>query len=198
MRVLAVDSSSPAPALALLSGADEEDTETIRHGEAERLVSSLRSLLSRARVEIRDLERIAVLSGPGSFTGLRAGIAFTRGLARALEVPHVARSTFQAASAALSSPADVVFLLDAGRGEAHRAVRRSGALEENERPVPHARALEEAAALGLPVRDLGAEPLPLASALARLARDAREDEVVSARYGRPSAAEEKLLAREAR
>jgi len=113
-------------------------------------------------------------------------------------VAHVARGTFEAASAALPEPADLVFLLDAGRGEAHRAVRRGGRLEQGERPVSRARALEEAAALGLPVRDLGAEPLPLAAALARLARSARAEDAVSARYGRPSAAEEKLLAREAR
>jgi tRNA A37 threonylcarbamoyladenosine modification protein TsaB len=109
-------------------------------------------------------------------------------------IPLVAPSTFEAASAPLPSPADVAFVLDAGRGDVHAAWRVSGELSEEAAPLPRERALEQAARRGLPVHDLGASPLNLAAAVARLAASASDIEPVLARYGRPSAAEEKRAA----
>src|SRR5512132_2063497 len=106
MRVLALDTASPAPALALLlEGRPESgprvELEELGSGAAETIPTRLALLLARAGIPIRSLEKIAVVSGPGSFTGLRAGIAFARGLARALDVPLVSASTFRTAAAAL-------------------------------------------------------------------------------------------------
>jgi len=200
MRVLSLDSASRNPAIALVrdagGGALEEDSEPLPHGAAELLVRRLLSLLGRSATGVASLDRVAVVSGPGSFTGLRAGIAFTRGLARALDVPLVARSTFEAASAALPAPRDVAFVLDAGRGEVHAAWRTAEGLAEEIRPMPRAAFQGEAARRGLAVRDLDTDPLPLASSLARLARESGGGEPVLARYGRPSAAEEKRIAAE--
>ena len=195
MRVLGLDSASPSPAIALVrdaEGLSEEDSEPLPHGAAELLNRRLETLLHRARIDASAVDRIAVVAGPGSFTGVRAGIAFTRGLARALGVPLVARSTFAAASEALADPAAVAFLLDAGRGDVHVAYRDAGRLVEEPRPVPREHALEEAGRRGLAVRSLDTEPLPLAAAVARLASDAEAGSAdVAALYGRPSAAEEK-------
>jgi tRNA threonylcarbamoyladenosine biosynthesis protein TsaB len=202
--VLGLDSASPSSAIALVrdagaaGGALEEDCEELAHGAAELLVRRLRALLERAGTDVASLDRVAVVSGPGSFTGLRAGIAFGRGLARGRGIALVSVPTFQAASAARSEPVRAAFLLDAGRGDVHAAWRSEGGLEEVAKPLPRDRALAEADARGLLVIDLDDAALPLARAAARLALASEDAEPVLVRYGRPSAAEEKLMAREAR
>ncbi len=192
MRVLAIDTASPAPALALLEG-QRLETEALPPAAAEALVSRLVALLSRAGGTPSQLDRIAVLSGPGSFTGLRAGIAFARGLARALDVPLVSASTFRAAAAALSPNEPLDVWLDAGRGEVFRARLGRGRLEEGARPVARSAAAADAAADGVAVREIGSPPLSLAGALAALAaRDELSALGTPPVYGRPSAAEEKV------
>jgi tRNA threonylcarbamoyladenosine biosynthesis protein TsaB len=159
---------------------------------AEALPRAVAAVLGAAGLDVLDLDRVAVLSGPGSFTGLRAGIAFARGLSRARGIPLVLVPTFRAAAAALPGPSDAVFVLGAGRGEVHVARRAAGRLTEE--PVPRSRdaVAAEAAAAGLAVVDLGVVALPLASAAARLAAAAGPRSGGHVVYGRPSAAEEKL------
>ncbi len=158
-----------------------------------RVAPELDALLREAGLSARDLSRVAVLSGPGSFTGLRAGTAFARGVARALGIPFVAIGTFDAAAAALPELAEAVFVLDAGRGEVHRARLRRGRLDVDASPVPLAVARAEAEAGATPVVDLALSRGSLALAAARLAR-AGEPGAGEANpaYGRRSAAEEKL------
>ncbi|HQR46794.1 MAG TPA: hypothetical protein PK598_12370, partial [Thermoanaerobaculia bacterium] len=92
--------------------------------------------------------------------------------------------------------ADVDFLLDAGRGEVHRARRRGGVLSEDPGPLPAPRAREAGRAEGVPAVDLGAARGSLAAAAGRLAQrnppGSRPDGLA---YGRKSAAEEKLEGR---
>jgi tRNA threonylcarbamoyladenosine biosynthesis protein TsaB len=197
MRVLALDTASPRPALALLDVSEEGGERFLLRpvppSAAEAVAPELDALLREAGLAARDLARVAVLSGPGSFTGLRAGTAFARGLARALGAPFVAIGTFDAAAASLPEPADAVFVLDAGRGEVHRARRRGGRLDVDAAPLPLAVARTEAERESTPLFDLASLPASLALAAARLAvvREpaARGD---SPAYGRRSAAEEKL------
>lgn len=195
MRVLALDTASPAPALALLlpgsgDGAGRTEVESLVSAAVETIPARLSALLSRCGLGPDAIERVAVLSGPGSFTGLRAGTAFARGLARALDVPLVATGTFRAAAAAF--PAGNADLhLEAGRGEVHRARVRDGALTEDPGPIPRTRAEAEAAAAGVPIRSLDGERPVLAAALAAMARDAETAATLSLLYGRPSAAEER-------
>lgn len=195
LRVLAIDTASPAPALALLEG-QRLETEDLPPAAAEALVSRLAGLFARAGATPSQLDRIAVLSGPGSFTGLRAGIAFARGLARALNVPLVSASTFRAAAAALAAPEPIDVWLDAGRGEVFRARLGREKLEGSVRPLRRSAAAADAAADGVPVRDLGSPPLRLAGALAGLAaRDELLPLGTPPVYGRPSAAEERAQER---
>jgi tRNA threonylcarbamoyl adenosine modification protein YeaZ len=204
MRVLAIDTASPAPALALLDearrageadeGVFRVEVEPLPLNAAEALARNLGILLDRAGLVLKDVDRIAVLSGPGSFTGLRAGTAFGRGLARALEIPLVLIPTFDAVSAAVAVPDPFNFILDAGRGEVHVAERREQVTRLLPRPIPRAEALVRLRQAGVSVRDLNADPLVLAPALARLGRDrsVKEPEEVFLGYGRRSAAEEKF------
>ncbi len=200
MLVLAVETASPVPAATLLLAGERppsEKMESLLLGErtAELLPRRVRELLGLGGVGLGSLDRIVVATGPGSFTGIRAGVAFCRGLARALGRPVYGFGTFEAADLSVQEPQEVDFVLDAGRGEVYRALRRGGALS-----LPalaeRAEALESAAARGTPVVDLDASPLPLAVALARLAARAPLEAAGLFRsplgYGRVSAAEEKF------
>ena len=191
MRVLSLDSASPGPALALADETGHGPVTGLPAAAAEALPAAVAAALAGAGLAVADLDRVAVLSGPGSFTGLRAGIAFARGLARARQIPLVLVPTFRAAAAALPGADDVLFVLDAGRGEVHAARRTSAGLSEEAAPRPRAEALAQAREDGIRVVDLGSAALPLASAAARLAADGpgTAPDVV---YGRRSAAEEKL------
>ncbi len=195
MRVLSLDSASPAPALAVADEAGRGPVRALPAAAAEALPGSVAAALAGAGLGVADLDRVAVLSGPGSFTGLRAGIAFARGLARARGIPLVLVPTFRAASAALSEPADVLFVLDAGRDEVHAARRVAGRLSEAPAPRLRSAVVAEAEAAGLPVVDLAQAGLPLAAAAARVAAAAESGQAAGTIvYGRPSAAEEKLSA----
>lgn len=193
MRVLAVDTASPLPALALVETGDgAEGRATVRAlppNAAEALPEAVEALLAQRGAGLAAVDRVAVLSGPGSFTGLRAGAAFARGLARGLGVPLVAVRTFAAASEAAPG-GDATFLLDAGRGEVHRARRRAGALDEDAAPLLREEALREAN--GSIVVEVSTSGARLALALGQIA--AREGPAFAAlapTYGRRSAAEEK-------
>lgn len=96
--------------------------EDIGRGHAERLMDFIDEALARACVDLGDIQRIAVTIGPGSFTGIRVGVAAARGLSLALGVPSVGVSTLAAiASGHLRShPGAPVFVaIDAKRGEAY-------------------------------------------------------------------------------
>jgi tRNA threonylcarbamoyladenosine biosynthesis protein TsaB len=200
MRVLALDTASPFPALALAEVSDRREVrERLRPlppAAAEALAPELQRLLADAGVDAGALDRVAVLSGPGSFTGLRAGLAFARGLARALEIPLVPIGTFRAAAEAFADPRDADFFLGAGRGDVHRARRRGGVLTEDTAPVPAAQARAEASTAGVAAIDLETPGRSLAGAAARLAAAAPlAGAPLTPTYGRKSAAEEKLEGR---
>ena len=197
MRVLGIDTASPRPELALVEAPDapgaREAVAALPPAAAEALPAALSSLLSSSGVPVSSLACVAVLSGPGSFTGLRAGIAFARGLARALGIPLVTVPTFDAARAALDpaqGPADL--FLGAGRGEVFRCRARPGADAPAFDRLPRHDAEAEAAEAGVPALDLAEVRLALASAAARLAAGGASGDDGGPAYGRRSAAEERF------
>lgn len=118
--LLAIDTAAPRLALAILRDGDHVDTliEDMATGQAERLFPALDDLLGRSGVTYKDLTRVAVTTGPGSFTGLRIGLSAARGLGLALNVPVLGIPSLFALS--LTSQCDpVAVLLDAKRGEAY-------------------------------------------------------------------------------
>ncbi len=117
--LLAIDTAAPRLALAVLRG-ERVDThvEQMATGQAERLFPALDELLAHAGATYNDLTRIAVTTGPGSFTGLRIGLSAARGLDLALDVPVLGIPSLLALS--LTAQCDpVAVLLDARRGEAY-------------------------------------------------------------------------------
>lgn len=70
--------------------------EVMARGHQERLAPMTEALMAEAGLPFSALERIGVTVGPGSFTGLRVGIAFAKGLAAAMDVPAVGVGTLEA------------------------------------------------------------------------------------------------------
>jgi tRNA threonylcarbamoyladenosine biosynthesis protein TsaB len=83
---------------------------------SERLIPTIRFLLAEHRLALSQLAVIAIVHGPGSFTGIRVGLSAAKGLCEALQIPLIAISRL-ALLAQKSSAAEVFALLDAGRGE---------------------------------------------------------------------------------
>jgi tRNA threonylcarbamoyladenosine biosynthesis protein TsaB len=100
-----------------------------RPAHAARLLGAAEEALAAAGVGWDQVARLAVGIGPGSFTGLRIGIATARGLAQARHIPVTGVSTLEAlARGAGAAAGPVVAVLDARRGEAFAAAWQDGAL----------------------------------------------------------------------
>jgi tRNA threonylcarbamoyladenosine biosynthesis protein TsaB len=84
----------------------------------------VQALMQDAAISFRDLHRLAVTTGPGTFTGQRVGIAFMRGLRLALKIPLAGITTLEAMAApALRDTGDVVAVLhDAKRDEVYAGI----------------------------------------------------------------------------
>jgi tRNA threonylcarbamoyladenosine biosynthesis protein TsaB len=85
------------------------------------LFGELERLLAQACVTVRDIDCFAAAAGPGSFTGVRAGLTAAKGLAEVQRKPVAAVSNLRALATFGSGPKRVV-LLDARRGEVYAAV----------------------------------------------------------------------------
>lgn len=135
MRILAFDTATPATSVALAPG--DGSVITRRHdpaagerpGHQALLLAYAVELLEQAGVGFGELDRLAVGVGPGTFTGLRIGVATARALAQAHEIDLVGISTLHAlavnhgqhaASGAEERPT-ILAVIDARRGEAFAA-----------------------------------------------------------------------------
>jgi tRNA threonylcarbamoyladenosine biosynthesis protein TsaB len=130
MRVLAVETSTLAGGVALLDGerlvAEYVLDVSVTHSE--RLLATVDRVLADARWRPRDLQGLAVAVGPGSFTGLRIGIATVKGLAVALGVPLAAVPTLDAMAVAVaSSELPICPVLEARRNEVYASLYRAAA-----------------------------------------------------------------------
>jgi len=136
VNVLGCDTATPATAVALRLAdgttlrARDDPGAGERPGHTGRLLEFARELLERAGLAWGELDRIAVGVGPGTFTGLRVGVATARGLAQSLGVEVVGVSSLRVlAEAALRGPGlgqptaavGVLAAIDARRGEAFAA-----------------------------------------------------------------------------
>jgi tRNA threonylcarbamoyladenosine biosynthesis protein TsaB len=83
------------------------------------LVPQIAALLEKHGHSKNDLEAFAVASGPGSFTGLRVGLAAIKALAEALQNPIVAISLLEAVACSSTARGRVLAALDAGRGDVY-------------------------------------------------------------------------------
>jgi tRNA threonylcarbamoyladenosine biosynthesis protein TsaB len=120
MRILAIDTALAACAAAVLDtrhvAVVASETLPMVRGHAEAVMPLIARVMDQAGVDFANLDRIAVTTGPGSFTGLRVGISAARGIALAAGKPAVGLSTlagFAAPHIAENDSTSVVAVIDA-------------------------------------------------------------------------------------
>ena len=117
--LLAIDTSTRAVGVALYDGIQVlgETVWTSQDYHTVDLAPAVAHILEKAGVNISSLQVLAVALGPGSFTGLRVGLAFAKGLALARRLPIIGISTFDVLAAALPvKDLPLAVILRAGRG----------------------------------------------------------------------------------
>lgn len=121
--ILALDTTHEHGSMALSRGRELLEQVGLRapSGFAHVLYGCLQELLARHGVTVNDIDRFAAASGPGSFTGVRVGLACVKGLAEATGKPAVAVSNLEAIARFGKGPLRAA-LLDARRGEVYAAV----------------------------------------------------------------------------
>lgn len=127
MKVLAVDTAAGGCAAALLDGRDRvvEAAGGAADGPVRRLLPLIDDVLARAGLKLAQVDLLAVTRGPGSFTGLRVGMATIQGVALATGIPVVAVSTLEALALQADAEGEVAPMIDARRGEVYSAVYRA-------------------------------------------------------------------------
>jgi len=165
MRVLAIDTSCGAASVAVFDGATRETLASrvapMRQGHAEVLASMVEAAMAEVDGAFASIDVVATTVGPGSFTGIRIGLALARAIAVALDRPAIGVSTLVAFAAPLLAeprPGIILSAIDARHGAVYFQ-----AFEASGRPLfaPRVGPMVEA------IRSVGAGP-------ARIVGDAAE------------------------
>lgn len=171
MIVLAIDTASAVCAACVYDSASQRELARaaldLGKGHAEHLMAVVDDALHQARIDFSALGRIVVAIGPGSFTGVRVGVAAARGFALALKIPAVGVTTLEAIAAETRKQfagKSTMVALDGGRGEVNIAIHDPAGTPMQ---GPVATTLAEAARLARRY-----EPVLAGSAAAMVAREA--------------------------
>jgi tRNA threonylcarbamoyladenosine biosynthesis protein TsaB len=126
MLILGIDTSLQACSAALYDAAADRVLarafELMETGQAERLAVMVREVLAAASLGVHELDRFAATCGPGTFTGIRIGLAFVRGLTLASGRPALGIPTLEAIAAGVGdnpTGRPVAVAVDARRGEVY-------------------------------------------------------------------------------
>jgi tRNA threonylcarbamoyladenosine biosynthesis protein TsaB len=132
--ILSFDASLPVLSVAVVSAASPVAATSFegRESRNEKLLPAIEWLLRESGVERSGIRLLAVTRGPGSFTGVRIGLASAEGLALALGIPICAMPTHEAIASGWPGKS-VLVVNDAGRGEFYAAGYAAG-----EATMPHA------------------------------------------------------------
>ncbi|HDD35547.1 MAG TPA: tRNA (adenosine(37)-N6)-threonylcarbamoyltransferase complex dimerization subunit type 1 TsaB [Candidatus Desulfofervidus auxilii] len=125
MKILTIDTSTSVGNVALIENTQlkGEITLNLPLTHNQRLIMSLEVLLNCMRCSISEIDLIAVIKGPGSFTGLRIGVATAKGLAFALNKPIVGVNSLDALAFNFSStPYLICPMLDAKKNQIFTAI----------------------------------------------------------------------------
>jgi tRNA threonylcarbamoyladenosine biosynthesis protein TsaB len=175
MRALAIDTALAACSAAVLDtgngGLVASESVLMARGHAEALMPLVAQVIKKSKLAFADLERIVVTTGPGSFTGLRVGIAAARGLGVATNIPVVGVTTLSAYAAPYLAADDqipVVVAIDARHEHVYLQVFGEGG---RTLIAPRLAPLKEAirAASNAPARIVGTAAQAVASGMGRTA-----------------------------
>lgn len=117
--VLSVDTASMGGSVCLTRGinllATRVGDPAVSHSN--NLLKDISKILAEAELSLSDVDLLAAASGPGSFTGLRIGLATVKALAATLRIPCVGVPTLYAVAHAAGPASAIIALMPAGRGE---------------------------------------------------------------------------------
>ena len=138
--ILALDTSSIVCTVAIMDDDRLIGEQIINHKmtHSQKLMPAIDMLLKSCEVSMKDIDLIAVAEGPGSFTGLRIGVATAKGLAHTMNIPVIGVSTLDALAMNVPFANGLVCpLLDARRDQVYTAVYKwdHGILEVIEKPM---------------------------------------------------------------
>lgn len=132
MITLALDTSHPVGSVSLARDGELLGSETFREPSSHlvALGHALDQLLTSAALTPAGIDRLAVVTGPGSFTGLRIGLSFAKGLHAARNIPMVTVNALQLLALPWLAPgARVCAMIDARRGEVYAALYQRASSE---------------------------------------------------------------------
>jgi tRNA threonylcarbamoyladenosine biosynthesis protein TsaB len=222
MLILGIDTSGPSGSIALVRcGAGQSitvDLVALEGGTfSAQLVPHIAATLDKHDLTKRQIEAFAVVSGPGSFTGLRIGLAAVKALGEILDKPITAVSLLEASAIAAGRDGRSIAVLDAGRGEVYAGTyqvegSRAACVDEKLLTIPelvieaarqHVVTPDQklAEVLILSGMEVQSVPMPKADAIARIGFDKLQrgetvpPEALDATYIRRTDAEMKLAER---
>ena len=152
----------------------------MERGHQERAAVLVAEAMAEAGVAFEALDRVGVTLGPGSFTGVRVGLALAKGLALAWETPLVGVGSLEALAASVRAPGITAAAIDARRGRVYLQMFKNGAALSH----PDVVNIEAAQAM-IETLELGPQPADAltlvgsgAEVLADLVPDVRIDPIV--------------------
>ncbi len=167
MLVLAIDTAGVDCSVGIFDTATDTllacIQETLGKGHAERLSGMIEDAVRQAALTPSDLGMVGVTVGPGSFTGIRVGVAAARGLALALGIPAIGVTTLQvlvetAKRAGQTGP--IIAAIDAKRGEVYlQSFDENGHASADAKVMPLDKAREFVASSGASLVGSGAAAL---------------------------------------
>ena len=180
MRLLVIDTALGACTAAVFEDgrALAVRFEPMTKGHQERIGGLVRDVMAEAGGDFNSLDRIGVTVGPGSFTGLRVGLAFAQGLGAALDRPVVGISALDALAASLDGATEpVAALIDARRGQVYARLFSGGVPLGPDEALSLEEAARRIAQLGVDVAAVGNGAALLAEAFPDLKFACRDDRV---------------------
>lgn len=129
MNILAVDTSGPVAGIAILKDGCVTFEETVvnKLTHSANLMPMIDAALSRTGMTLKDMHRLAVVVGPGSFTGVRIGVSTVKGLSHGSGIPCVAVDALQAMAAGVPYFDGIVCpIQDARAGQVYGAAFTAG------------------------------------------------------------------------
>ena len=149
MKILAVETALGACSVAVLEGENilAHEFQEMARGHAEALAPMVADAMTKACLPFSALDRLAVTTGPGTFTGQRVGLAFMRGLRVALQKPLTGITTLEVMAAATQSR-KAAAIHDAKRDEAYLLLWENGEIIFAPAVLPFAEAVEKIQSFG--------------------------------------------------
>ncbi len=151
MKLLVIDTSGPVCGTAVMDGEKvlSEFTAQNRNTHSVNLMPMTEAALASAGLRITDLDAVAAVTGPGSFTGVRIGVATAKGLAHGAGIPCIAVDALEALSVSTGRFDGVVCpIQDARAGQVYGAAFRNGVRLTDDAPMKLEEFLETVSSLG--------------------------------------------------